>query len=283
MEYVRLLAEKNVDMNAECFFQYVYGYKDRFNPHCHDFYEIVLTVKGTVAQHVNGIEQRLPEGTLYFIRPDDCHGYRYDDEESLSTEYVNLTFTRQTADELFSYLSDGFPSEALLRADMPPTVYLSAEQTAKLVSRIRELNCADWEDKQALKFRMRVLLIEVFSKYFDRYAVDPSEQIPAWLSELTLQMERPKNFILGSDRMIELSGRTREHVARSLKKYYGLCPSEYINRLRINYACNLLLNTNASILSICFDCGFQSLSYFYRVFRQYRGMSVHEFRKKHGR
>ena len=159
-EIRRLSAEKNVDMESECLFRYVRGVSDRFSLHAHDYYEIFLTVEGTVIHHVNGRIQRLPEGSLVFIRPDDNHGYVYEDPKSAETAYINLTFTRQTAEQLFQYLSDGFPSKQLLSCDMPPCVLLSHADTQWLVSRISALNCADWQDKQALKMRVRMVLME---------------------------------------------------------------------------------------------------------------------------
>lgn len=283
MEYRKLIASKNVNMEAQCFFRYVYGFKDRFDPHYHEFYEIFLTIKGTVIHHINGIDQRLPEGCLVFIRPEDRHSFRYEDSRCLQNEYINLTFTLETAEELFHYLSDGYPSERLLNCPMPPMVMLSAEETQTLVKRISQLNCTDWDDMRALKLQMRVLLVEIFTRYFVRCSDEDSDNRPPWLSQLMAKMENPENFVLGSDQMVRLSGRTREHVARSLKKYCGVTVADYINRLRINYASNLLLNTNTPILSICFECGFQSMSYFYRVFCACQGMSPGEFRKKHGR
>ena len=278
----RLSAKNNVDMESECLFRYVQGANDRFSPHCHDFYEIFLTVEGTVTHHVNGQTQKLPEGSLVFIRPDDVHGYRYDHPQSVKTAYINLTFTKETAEQLFRYLSDGFPSKELLSCEMPPTVLLSHADTRMLVSRISELNCADWQDKQALKMRMRVLLLDVFTRFFFDIPNAEAQSIPLWLSRLMMQMERPENFIQGNERMVELSGRSREHVARNLKKHCGVTVTEYINRLRINYASNLLINTNTPIITVCFECGFQSVSYFYRVFKQHRNVSPAEFRASYG-
>lgn len=281
-EIRRLSAEKNVDMEAECLFRYVRGVNDRFSVHAHDYYEIFLTVEGTVTHHVNGKTQKLPQGSLVFIRPDDVHGYVYDSPKSAETAYINLTFTRGTAEQLFHYLSDGFPSKQLLSCDMPPCVLLSNADRQRLVSRISALNCADWQDKQALKLRMRVLLLDVFARFFGDIPDTDRAEIPHWLSYLMAQMEHPENFVLGNERMVELSGKSREHVARNLKKYCGVTVTEYINRLRINYASNLLINTNTPIITVCFECGFQSMSYFYRVFKLYRNMSPAEFRDAYG-
>ena len=81
--------------------------------------------------------------------------------------------------------------------------------------------------------------------------------------------------------MIMLSQKSREHLARSLKQYFDVTPSEYINELRLNYASNLLIHTNTPVLKICYDSGFQSPSYFYKVFNKKYEMSPNEFRKQY--
>lgn len=278
-EYPRLPVAYNVDPVAECFYQYVYGSKDIFYPHCHEFYEIFITISGTVTHLINGVTQKLPEGSLVFIRPDDVHGYIYDDAKSVESSYVNLAFSHETARSLFDFLSDSFPSRELLSSDMPPTVTLSAIEKKRLLSEISELNSVNWQDKNALKVRMRAILADIFVRHFYSLPDNKQNELPPWLSRLFSDMERPENFVSGMDRMIELSGRSREHLARSVKRYCGITLADYISELRLNYASTLLARTNTPIIDICYVCGFGSVSYFYRVFKAKYKLSPSQFRK----
>ena len=279
-KYERLPASLNVDPEAECLYRYVYGANDIFKPHRHEYFEIFITISGTVTHFINGVTQKLPEGSLVFIRPDDTHAYVYDTPQSSETAYINLTFTCETADLLFTYLSDSFPSNSLLSCDMPPSVLLNRLEKQRLLTRISELNIVNWQDKHALKLRMRAILADIFVRFFYNMPDSKEQAAPLWLSQLLSEMEHPDNFAAGIDRMIFLSGKSREHLTRSQKKYYGLTLTEYINDLRINYASNLLLNTNTPILEICFSCGFQSVSNFYKVFQAKYHVSPRDFRQK---
>lgn len=278
-EYTRYTESTQVDMESECLYRFVYGATDIFAPHCHDYYEIFLTVSGTVTHWINGMTCKLPEGTLVFIRPDDVHGYIYDNPQSAETTYVNLTFTQNTMDQLFTYLSDSFPSEKLLRSPMPPSVTLSQAEKKRLLHQISELDLVKWQDKHALKLRMRVLLADIFARSFYALPEPEAEEQPLWFSQLTQDMEQPEHFAAGIECMITLSGKTREHLSRCIRKYLGVTATEYINDLRINYASNLLINTNAPILDICFTCGFQNVSRFYQVFKKKYDKTPSEFRK----
>jgi len=278
--YPRLTAESCIDQETGCLYRYVYGAMDIFNPHCHDFYEIFITINGNVTHFINNSVQVLPEGSLVLIRPDDIHGYLYDSPESKNTSYVNLTFTRETTENLFEYLADIQEKEKLLFCDMPPVITLNKTQKKRLLSQLSELNLLNHHDKKALKLRMRAILAEIFVLFFFNVPINSQNDMPTWLSVMMQEMEQPSNFIAGMERMIELSGKSREHIARSLKKYYGTTSSDYINELRLNYAANLLKHTNTSVIDICFTCGFQNISYFYKMFKNKYSLSPSKFRKQ---
>lgn len=273
--YPKLLTEQNIDMQVGCGVRFVYGGIDDFRLHTHDFYELFIVAKGTIPHMVNGVMQYLSEGCLVFIRPDDLHAHRCDDPE---TAFINFAFTKETVVALFAYLFDEKKVNEMLFCDMPPMVFLDKTNRKRLVSQINDLNAENWKDKKALKIRMRTILVNVFSHFVDSVSKKQETSLPLWLTKLTNEMEKPENFVEGINQMIALSGKSREHVSRSVKKYYGITITDYINDLRINYASNLLINTNISIIDICYNCGFQSTSYFYRIFKEKNHVSPSIFR-----
>ena len=54
---------------------------------------------------------------------------------------------------------------------------------------------------------------------------------------------------------------------------------QYINELRVNYACKLLNETNNSIAQICYESGFNNLSNFNRQFKEIKGSTPAIHRK----
>jgi AraC-like DNA-binding protein len=50
--------------------------------------------------------------------------------------------------------------------------------------------------------------------------------------------------------------------------------------MRINEACRLLVQTEKSVNQIAFDCGFETLSYFNRVFLNKKGITPSGYRKQ---
>ena len=60
-------------------------------------------------------------------------------------------------------------------------------------------------------------------------------------------------------------GYSQEHLSRLLHKYLAENWTTYVNRLRARQA-HALLQENGSVLDIALDCGFDSLSTFYRAY-----------------
>lgn len=54
--------------------------------------------------------------------------------------------------------------------------------------------------------------------------------------------------------------------------------SEYIIDVRIGRASRLLVDTARSISDICYECGFNNISNFNRIFKMRRGVSPSSFR-----
>lgn len=64
---------------------------------------------------------------------------------------------------------------------------------------------------------------------------------------------------------------SRSNLHLKVKKITQLSVSQFINQLRLAKAMNLLKHGSLTISETAFDCGFQSVSYFTKCFREYYG------------
>jgi len=58
--------------------------------------------------------------------------------------------------------------------------------------------------------------------------------------------------------------------------------TQFLNEVRIGYACKLLLHQNFNINGVGYEAGFKNISYFHRVFKNTLGYTPKEYRNKHG-
>ncbi|MCM8539683.1 MAG: AraC family transcriptional regulator [Lentisphaeraceae bacterium] len=70
-------------------------------------------------------------------------------------------------------------------------------------------------------------------------------------------------------------------LERQFKKRFKMPPLQYVKRLRLNMACELLMTTDDSISEIALDCGFCDHSYMTKIFTKTIGMSPRQYRQKY--
>jgi AraC-like DNA-binding protein len=71
------------------------------------------------------------------------------------------------------------------------------------------------------------------------------------------------------------------HFSREFKKQYRRCFSEYLNRLRVDAACDLLARTDQKLVEISINVGFNDQSYLTNVFRRFIGITPLQYRQRH--
>lgn len=72
---------------------------------------------------------------------------------------------------------------------------------------------------------------------------------------------------------------SEKYFCSFFKKQTNLTPVEYINRLRISKASDLLMLSDMNVTEISLECGFESLSYFIRQFKKITGVTPNQYRK----
>jgi AraC-like DNA-binding protein len=64
------------------------------------------------------------------------------------------------------------------------------------------------------------------------------------------------------------------------KEHYRVTFIEYLNNVRIGYACKLLADKNKNVVEIAYDSGYKSLANFNKQFKKVKDMSPTEYRRK---
>ena len=78
--------------------------------------------------------------------------------------------------------------------------------------------------------------------------------------------------------LADMVGMTPSAFSRFFKLRTGRTLSDYIIDIKLGNAARQLVDTTRNISEICYDCGFNNLSNFNRVFKAKRGMTPREFR-----
>lgn len=242
--------------------------------HNHDFYEMTLIERGKVLHEINGHEEILTTGDVVFIRPNDLHAMSAYD--AVRTSIISLKFRCSTADHLVErYAKDLQDRFFWTKAEYPTRIYLQGAQFERAVN-----TCMTLENIQCTDLRIEHFLMTMMTFVLDDVA-RISQAAPSWLIRACDASQNPQVFIRGAAGFIEVAGRGHEHVSRQTRKYLGITPTEYTNRLRIQHSAMLLSKSTISVLQIAQECGFENASYFHRLFKQQYGCTPAQYRRRH--
>lgn len=81
--------------------------------------------------------------------------------------------------------------------------------------------------------------------------------------------------------LADIANMSQSAFSRFFKLHTGRTLSDYIIDTRLGYATRMLLDTQDSIANISFNCGYNNLSNFNRLFKRKKGCSPSEFREKY--
>jgi AraC-like DNA-binding protein len=92
-------------------------------------------------------------------------------------------------------------------------------------------------------------------------------------------MEKNFCFNLKLEDYAELSHRSLSSFKRDFIKIFDQSPGKWLSQRRIQYAANLLHNSNMSVSQVAFESGFEDLSHFSRLFKKLTGSNPTDYKK----
>ncbi|MGY0196626.1 AraC family transcriptional regulator [Leptothrix sp. BB-4] len=102
------------------------------------------------------------------------------------------------------------------------------------------------------------------------------DRIDAVVMRLTENLAQP---ISAADIATEL-GMSESRFSRFFRRATGNTFTDFVNRVRINRACQLLMESDRLITHICYEVGFNNVANFNRRFLEIKGMTPSDFRKQ---
>ena len=113
---------------------------------------------------------------------------------------------------------------------------------------------------------------------FDKNIVarlDRGEEILEQLQKIAVQ----EDIRLAS--LADMVGMTPVSFSRFFRLRTGKTLSDYIIDIRLGFATRMLVDSTRTIAEVCYDCGFNNLSNFNRMFKRKKGCSPKEFRENY--
>lgn len=113
-----------------------------------------------------------------------------------------------------------------------------------------------------------------------RYLPDPSGYMSAGMNKAIAFIRENLTQPFDEADLAAIAGQSAGGFSRAFRRHTGMSLVQYVKRLRINLACQILMSDEAaSITDICFEVGFNNVSNFNRQFLAEKGMPPSRFRR----
>jgi AraC-like DNA-binding protein len=251
--------------------------------HFHPEYEIHLIVATTGKMFVGDYIGSFAPGNLVLMGPNLPHNWVSDVPEGQSVAQRNLVV--QFGQEFVSNCVDSFPEwrqlQALL-ADARRGLSFGPQTAAQIQPLFLELLAARGLRRLVLFMSMLDILMSAQDRdtlASPAYQADPASFAATRINHVLSYIGKNLANELRESELAQLAGQSVSAFSRYFRRHTGLPFVQYVNRMRINLACQLLTDDTLSVTDICFKAGFNNLSNFNRQFLAVKGMAPSTFRR----
>lgn len=113
------------------------------------------------------------------------------------------------------------------------------------------------------------------------YRMIPQQKnIPSYLLKMKDELEKHYYRKHSLKEFEEKYGINHYRICREFKNYFQTAPMQYLHRMRIQAAQNLLLETDMKIHAISYEVGYESTNHFIHHFQKNTGKTPAEYRKE---
>lgn len=252
---------------------------NKYRMHLHKYYEFLYFISGDATYIVENSEYSASAGDLFITRPNELHAIVFNSPVQYERKFVQISdmFLAGLDIDLLKFIN---------RRPLGEFNKISAET-------VREYNLDKYfyniehyvvnrvpESDLMIKTYMIQFLVNInniFAKNFEsaqlkKRAVNPKiELIIKYINENLHEQ-------IKLDTLADMLFINKYHLCHIFKEATGLSVKEYINTRRIAKA-KSLITEGKDLTSVCFQCGFNDYSTFYKTFKRFTGKSPKKFLK----
>lgn len=245
--------------------------------HVHEAYELILFKEGCGIVNIGNYKSIYKPGDIYFLGSNLAHRFQPNDnstkalivqfkEDCLGKDFMNMPECQQLKKFLNASVN-GLQITGKIRNQLQPLVKTLAV-TREVNRNILLLKClqllAPAKDHQPLNTAETARLITTDKKCIEKVLkyTNLSFQENVTLSQVAaIACKSIPSFC--------------HYFKRATQKTY----IDYLNEVRVTFACNQLLQTNKPVVEIGYESGFNTVAHFHRQFLRYKKVTPLQYRK----
>ena len=252
--------------------------------HSHDFCELVIITHGKAMHWLEGDDFPVTAGDIFLLQGQQRHYFH----SSKNLNLINIMYDRDRINLPENELRrmPGYCAMFLLEPAyrsqhrFASRLHLKPVPLARVDHLAHEMEQECNEQQPGNEVALRAKLLELMVYLSRAYTNSDATEAHALLRVGNVIGALENNFQddWKLDSLLKIAHMSSSNLMRVFRKATGQTPIEYLVRLRINKAMELLHNTDQTITQIAMEVGFNDSNYFTRQFQRIVGESPRQFR-----
>jgi AraC-like DNA-binding protein len=255
--------------------------------HYHNNYELSFITEGVGKRIVADSIEEFHPGDLIFIGRNLPHVWIADKEpfrlSNRTLESVFLQFTKDIfGHQLLTLPEFTYVAKALSQSERG--VKIPDDATNEISELLLQMPYLQPFERMIHFFRIMDIigrcenLIPLASEEYIRTRFAPGNKRLTQIHEYLMNHYKED---IGLQQIASVVNMAEGYLCRFLKANTGMTLFEYLNKIKVDFACKMLMDKNISITEICLDSGFNNLSHFNKQFKKITGLPPSEYRKRY--
>lgn len=255
--------------------------------HYHPELELVAILKSSGTRFIGDNIEQFKEGEVVLIGKDLSHMWLNDKEyfegdPNLRAEAIAVHFKEDFAGKGFLKMPEMSSIENLVENARYGIKFIG--DTTLIITHIKELENLSGVDK-AISF---IQLLNLLAKHENFELLSSVGFVDSFKMSGEKNLEKVYEYIIKNFKenislidVAKVANMNPSAFSRFFKRVNRKTYSEYLNEVRVGYACKLLIEEKYNISEICFDSGFNNISNFNRQFKKTTKYSPSDYMKLH--
>lgn len=257
------------------------GPQEQIGVHQRNTWELSYVIKGQGERILDGTRATFAEHDLVLVTPNVEHGWMFDPDHTDAEGNIECITVQWTA-EMLSHLELLFPAWATIKEKFLSIRQCAVFDAAKSHALVEKLLRLDQCDGIQFPIIFLDLLLSILHELSSAQYIEKPTRLS--IAEQRLRQidiytscNYARNITLTD--VAKHVGMNRSSFCSFFKRETGQTYLTYLNSYRLKVARQLIEQRDESISAICWQCGFNDLGYFDRLFRREFGISPSEIKK----
>lgn len=261
---------------------------NRYTPeftHKHIFFEMIYVLSGSCTQRIGDHIIEMNEGDISIISPNVTHSISVFDDSII----INLLIRRNTFEDIFfdflrnNNLLSNFFINNLYKGQRNDYIIFHTNKDEEMKNSILEMFLEYQNRSKYYDNILNNLLMVFFARLLRTH--EKNVEIPNLTKKEALKNIEMITYIQNNYKGVTLDDVAKKfhfsspYCSKIIKEITGLSFTKLLQKIRLERAENLLINTNISIVDISNSVGYPTVEHFIRLFKNKYKISPNNYRK----